>query len=64
MTNSLNYLDQVDEIFVLENGNLLKKATPSNLDLIQYFDANINTHQVKKKSNRIIFSFSLFYIFY
>ena len=37
MTNCLSYLDQVDEIFVIENGCLVKQGSYSSLDLNEYF---------------------------
>ena len=37
MTNCLSNLDQVDEIFVIENGCLVKQGSYSSIDLNEYF---------------------------
>ena len=37
VTNCLSFLDQVDEIFVMENGCLVKQGSFSSIDLNEFF---------------------------
>ena len=61
MTNSLSYFAQVDEIFVMENGFLVKQGSYSSLDLNEYFKMH-ETSFVKEDANNTEKGF--FLIFY
>ena len=58
MTNSIEYLSQVDEIIILENGKLIKKGSFLSLDLNEYSklnNINLNNKTTDKIIGKILF---------
>ena len=62
VTNCLSYLDQVDEILVMENGCLVKQGPYSSLDLNEYFKTHETCLDKENENDTKSIFFCKFYI--